>query len=996
MRKYLLPSFLGICLLIIKMTMSSNSTGITGQSSAGCTCHGSSTSATVISVTGFPTNYVNNQAYPITFTITNATKLAGGFDLAVTAGTISGAVSGQTALVSGAKEIYHTAAKSMTSGVVSWTFTWTAPASGSTAVSVTYAGNAVNLANGSSGDAWNSGSITVNGTVTPLSVTASSGSIFCNGGTATIGCTGAGGTPPYQFAKNGGTYQTGTTFAGNTAGTYTINVKDATNATASTVKTINQPTAIAITPSQTNVSCNGGTSGNASVSVTGGVPSYTYSWSPTGGTGATAFALGAGNYTCTVTDANGCTKTQSFTITQPAAISATPSQTNILCQGLASGSAGVAVSGGTPTYTYSWSPSGGTGSTAINLLAGNYTCTITDANSCQKLQTFSITQPSAIAITPSQTNVSCPSGSNATASVSVSGGVSSYTYSWSPAGGTGSLASNLNAGNYTCTVTDANLCTKTQSFSITQPSPISLAISKNDVTCFGGNNGSASATASGGVPSYTYSWAPSGGSQANALSLHAGTYTCTVTDASSCVASSSITITQPALINVTANLLNNASCNGTSVSLFGDVPSGNLGYTYTWTGGVTNGNPFFLTAPATYTVTGTSSITGCSDTGVISVVPVASNNLAQSSASNSVSVPGTTCATNTQLLGVVEKHTTASCQLIASIEQTVSATPLGSVNSCVTVLGSVPVFNTQPYVPRYYTITPQTQGQANVTLYFTHSELAAYNNYIISNNSSFPLLNYPNTVPQNGDQITNASITKINGTLNAGTGFAFPIVLIYDASQGVWKTTFTISSFSSFYLHATNPLNTPLSVNLISFKGIEKERAHWLYWTVNNESEVESYEVEYSTDGKHFEAIGDVAAQNIASTELTYEFVHTAIQGGHNYYRLRTKDITGTYRVISAVIDIQNGNRTVDAELQLYPNPLQGNLLAFTYNTMYKGKVTFDVCDVSGRVLWHEEEKLQSSLHNKQVLLDQLTSGMYWLKVFEGNKQVIVKPFTIH
>ena len=123
MRKFTLLSFLGICLLIIKLTLSSSTLGVTGQSIAGCTCHGVSSSATVISVTGFPTNYVNNQAYPITLTITNTTKVAGGFDLAVTAGTISGAVANQTAIVTGAKEIYHTAAKSMTSGVVSWTFT---------------------------------------------------------------------------------------------------------------------------------------------------------------------------------------------------------------------------------------------------------------------------------------------------------------------------------------------------------------------------------------------------------------------------------------------------------------------------------------------------------------------------------------------------------------------------------------------------------------------------------------------------------------------------------------------------------------------------------------------------------------------------------------------------------------------------------------------------------------------------------------------------------
>ena len=683
MRKFLLPTFLGLCLLIIKMTMSSSSGGAPGNSSAGCTCHGSAGAATVLTVTGFPTNYVNNQAYPITFTITNASKVAGGFDLAVSAGNLSGAISGQTAITANLKEIYHTAPKNMTAGVVSWTFTWTAPASGSTAVSVTYAGNAVNLLNGSLGDQYNIGTKTVNGTVTPLSVTASNGVIACNGGTATIGCTGAGGTAPYQYAKNGGTYQTTNTFTGNVAGTYTITVKDATNATASTVKTINQPTAIAITPSHTNVSCNGASNGTATVSVSGGTPGYTYSWAPLGGSSATATNLFSGSYTCTVTDANACTKTQTFSITQPPALNTTPSQTMVSCPGGSNATASVVATGGAGSYTYSWSPFGGTGSQATNLSAGNYTCTVTDANSCIKTQTFTIAQPVAFNLTPVQVNVSCNGGSNGSVSLNPSGGTPSYSYNWLPSGGSGVTASNLVAGTYTVTLTDGNACTKTQSFTITQPPVINVTSSQTNVTCFGGNDGTATATGSGGVPNYTYSWAPSGGTLSTAYSLTSGTYTCTVSDAALCTKTTTITITQPPLVNVTANLLNNISCNGSAMSLYGDVPSGNPGYSYTWTGGITNGQYFTLSTPTTYTVTGVSSVTGCTDTDVITVTPTSSNNLAQSSSNNTVSVSGSSCATVYQIPGLIEKHTTPTCQLIATIEQPLSSPALTFVTSCV-------------------------------------------------------------------------------------------------------------------------------------------------------------------------------------------------------------------------------------------------------------------------------------------------------------------------
>ncbi|MGO4773835.1 T9SS type A sorting domain-containing protein, partial [Flavobacterium sp. W22_SRS_FK3] len=218
---------------------------------------------------------------------------------------------------------------------------------------------------------------------------------------------------------------------------------------------------------------NGATNGAASVSPSGGTPGYTYLWSPSGGTAATATGLAAGTYTVTVTDANGCTATRSFTITQPSVISTgTASQTNVSCNGATNGAASVSPSGGTPGYTYLWSPSGGTAATATGLAAGTYTVTVTDANGCTATRAFTITQPTAITATTSQTNVSCNGGANGTATVNPSGGASAYTYSWAPSGGTAATATGLSAGTYTVTITDANGCTATRSFTITEPASI--------------------------------------------------------------------------------------------------------------------------------------------------------------------------------------------------------------------------------------------------------------------------------------------------------------------------------------------------------------------------------------------------------------------------------------------------------------------------------------------------------------------------------------------
>ncbi|RTQ47180.1 T9SS type A sorting domain-containing protein [Hymenobacter gummosus] len=389
-------------------------------------------------------------------------------------------------------------------------------------------------------------------TLAPVSGTTVVTNVACRGGnTGAINLTPTGGVAPYTFNWGGGvTTEDRTNLV---AGTYTVTITDVNGNTGTVSATVNQPASgPGGTTVVTNVACFGGNTGAINLTPTGGTGPYTFNW--VGGiTTEDRTNLTEGTYTVTITDANGCTGTVSATVTQPAtAISGTTVVTNVACFGGSTGAINLTPSGGTGPYTFNWG-GGVTTEDRTNLVAGTYTVTITDANGCTGTVNATVTQPAAaLTVTPnSQTNIACFGGNNGRVQVAVSGGTTPYTYDWTPGNpigdGTASV-SNLSAGTYTVTVTDARGCTATRNFTITQPSALATTGSQTDVTTFGGSNGTATVTVSGGTPSYTYLWSPSpGGGQgtATATGLTARTYTVTATDANSCTIQRSFTITQP-------------------------------------------------------------------------------------------------------------------------------------------------------------------------------------------------------------------------------------------------------------------------------------------------------------------------------------------------------------------------------------------------------------------------------------------------------------------
>jgi hypothetical protein len=374
--------------------------------------------------------------------------------------------------------------------------------------------------------------------------------------------------------------------AGVPAGIYPFVVTDANNCSTADTVYITQPTQLSSSFSQNDLSACGLANGSIDASILGGIQPYTFTWS-SGDTTEDISNLSAGQYTLIVTDSNNCSIFDTLIITQPSnnlLVSATTSNYNnyqISCNGGAD-SITSTVSGGTPGYSYLWSD-GQTSPTANNLVAGNYTLTVTDLNSCDYTISITLNQPTLLSNNVVSSNVLCNGSSDGIISVNVSGGVPNYNTNW------GGIANPnaLSVGNYIITTTDSNGCVAVDSVEIMQPNLLSgsILVTSNyngqDVSCNGGGDGSVMASIFGGIFPYNYLWS-SGGTASTEDSLSAGTYSLTITDSNNCVTTLNATLTEPTTLDLTLNAINGScygSCDG---SLSATISGGTPTYSYNW------------------------------------------------------------------------------------------------------------------------------------------------------------------------------------------------------------------------------------------------------------------------------------------------------------------------------------------------------------------------------------------------------------------------------
>lgn len=450
-----------------------------------------------------------------------------------------------------------------------------------------------------------------------LNATSTKTDVRCFGNTTGIASViPSGGTSPYTYTWNTGS--TSATTNGLGAGNYTVTITDSKGCTHISTIAINQPAAaLSVNGTANSVACFNVATGSINITAAGGTAPYIYQWN-NGAAGSNLSNLAAGTYTVTTTDANGCSSTNSYTVTQPAAaLNASASSNAVACFGNSTGSITTTVNGGTAPYTYNWN-NGSTAASLTGLSAGTYSVTVTDSRGCTTTLSRTVTQPSAsLSVSGSSNNVSCFSISNGSAVATPSGGTSPYTYNWSTGASTQGVSS-LSPGNYTVTVTDANGCTGTRNYSITQPAAaLQVSGTHNDINCTGNSIGSISLTVNGGTAPYSYLWS-NGSTQQNISNLSANTYTVTVSDANGCTAQLSQTISQPAGALNVSSAVTNLLCYENGTGSINITPSaGTPPYSYQWSNGSTqedlNGIP-----AGTYTVT-VSDNNGCSLTNTLFV-----------------------------------------------------------------------------------------------------------------------------------------------------------------------------------------------------------------------------------------------------------------------------------------------------------------------------------------------------------------------------------------
>jgi len=391
------------------------------------------------------------------------------------------------------------------------------------------------------------------------------------------------------------------------AGTYAVTI---TSGTCTRILTTTIVAKEQILPNATsdNLLCNGDNTGRIALNVSGGTSPYTYTWNNNAET-AIIENLAAGEYSCTVTDRNSCTVSQSFTITQPDSLLVQTEVTNLSCWNSDDGAISVSVTGGTQPYSYLWND-GVTTADRTNLYAVTYGLMVTDANGCNVATFPTVWHPDPITFwVTNQTDITCFGANDGTISTGIRGGTRPYSYTWSDEATTANRT-DLSAGYYRLTVTDANSCVATLSANVTEPDELVAVANVSPIIC-AGDVAQLSASATGGTGVYAqYFWFREENTtspvcvQPNYQNVAPGTYYLVAKDSHNCTDTIQVVVEDAESHNFAVSVTN-ATCNGASNGAIAITAEGeNIGdFAFAWSNSISSNNNANSLEAGNYSVT---------------------------------------------------------------------------------------------------------------------------------------------------------------------------------------------------------------------------------------------------------------------------------------------------------------------------------------------------------------------------------------------------------
>lgn len=815
----------------------------------------------------------------------------------------------------------------------------------------------------------------------PVLLTIDSQDPGCNNGNGgQISINSVGGVGPYTYLWNTG--QTTSTINNLSTGTYIVNVTDANGCVKDTMVVL-AGGSVNLIVNSSDVTCGGSDDGTATAFASNGVAPYTYAWS-NGMSGTFIGNLSPGDYSVTATDAGGCASINTVTVgAGGTGLNLNFTSSDESCGGGNDGTAGVTATGGSGNYTYNWSNGMSTGNIS-GLSAGSYSVTVNDGTGCSSTGSIVINAGSAISANASATDASCNSLGNASANPT--GGTAPYMYAWSNGETTQSI-SNLSAGSYSVTITDADGCSSSTTVEVNEDQGLEISVTHNDIICLLVDYGAASVNVIAGGPA-TYIWS-TGATTSFVTSLNAGTYSVTATNSNGCTAIESFTVTAPSSIlegNATiTGQISVAGANDGSATASGI--GGTPGYTYLWSNGATTQSISNL-GPGTYTVTITDS-NGCTTTASVTLAqgPVPCN---QDTNAGVVSSNQTFCGPGfdpTELIGTAPTGGSGALTYLWMTSTTASA--FGNGGSYTGITGATGI----SYDP----------GPVYQTTYFVRCSWRAGCPEPIETNVVTITVDNPNLAEIIGGPTFCPGESIDFSTPDLGSGATYS----WDFDSGLFSNTATPGTSSrrngSTTYTGNNPnpvvkltVNTPtcsgamqvLKLSLrndcppvIIFKsavnGTKEVKLDWS--SLLNDGNYR-FEIQRSANGVDFSTIAEMNGMGDSDNMSYFSFMDKNPKRGEAHYRINVLRLNDGMTATSSIEKVQLiwGSENVF----VYPNPTQNDFVVERFDT-FNAEGAIEIINSRGQVVLRDI--IAKDAVRKELDLENLIAGVYVLRVTYKN-----------